>query len=109
MAKDIKFTVDQDQAYIVKKSEFDSIVKEISIDIIPTKYIDQICVLYQDGDTGYLTGKDIYSDFTSSKELGNLAATNRSKPIRDIRLSINVKDLESDINQQVEQIIGRYC
>lgn len=101
--------VEENQNFLLKPESFDSIIKQVSINLIPIEFIDQVYINYVDGETSIIDGADIHTDVDDSEGLGKLASANQIKPVRELRMSVNVKALEMSVNRQVEQLIGKFC
>lgn len=103
------FNLDKAISRIAKPSVFDRIVKEIDATEIPAKYIDHILVQYYDGNIVELSGEDITNPIPINKNLNWDELESTYKKMRDVKIFVNTEQLEKDVNELVEQYLGKYC
>jgi len=94
---------------VAKPSVFDRIVKEISIDTIPAKYIEQILVQYYDGNVVELNNDEITHPIPINENISWSELAESFRRMRDVKIFINSAVLEIDINNRVEDYLGNYC
>lgn len=107
--KNTNFALDKALGRILKPSVFDRLVKEVEATEIPAKYIDQIVVQYYDGNVVELKGEDITSPIPVNKTADWEVMENSFKKMRDVRIFIATDKLERDVNELVEEHLGKYC
>lgn len=89
---------------------FDRIIKEIDALEIPTEYIESAIVQYHDGSIVELTGDELSHHQSIDKSVIIHSADPPSlRKIRDIRIFVSLDRLEEDIDELVEEILGKYC
>jgi hypothetical protein len=103
------FNLDRAMSRIAKPSVFDRIVKEIEAKEIPAKYIEQILVQYYDGNVVELSGAEITHPIPLNRNARWEVMEDSFKKMRDVKVFINTDQLEIDINEMVEVILGNYC
>jgi len=110
MSKKItSFNIDKAIGRIAKPSVFDRIVKEIDAKEIPVKYIESIFVQYYDGNTVELSGSQLTHPIPLNKDMKWENMEDSFKKMRDVKIFINTEQLEKDINELVEGLLGSYC
>ena len=97
------FEIDKTLSRYIVPSVFDRIVKEISVKVVPPKYIEHILIQYQNGNVVELSGRDVTRPIVVS------TLTEQFKNIRDIRVFIATDKLEKDVNALVENYLNNYC
>lgn len=103
------FNLDKAISRIAKPSVFDRIVKEIDATEIPVKYIDHVLVQYYDGNIVELSGTEISHPIPVNKDANWEEMEGSYKKMRDVKVFINTDKLEKDVNELVEQYLGKYC
>lgn len=103
------FNLDKAIGRIAKPSVFDRIVKEIDATEIPVKYIDHVLVQYYDGNIVELNGADITQPIPVNKGANWEDMEDSYRKMRDVKVFINTEKLEQDVNELVEQYLGRFC
>lgn len=88
---------------------FDRIVQEIIIDEIPTKYIENILVHYHDGNIVDVPGRDLVQSIPINEETDWDKMEVIFKKMSDVRIFLNTEKLEENVDDLVEELIGRYC
>lgn len=110
MSKKItSFNIDKAISRIAKPSVFDRIVKEIDAKEIPVKYIESVLVQYYDGNVVELSGSQITQPIPMNKNPQWEHMEDAVKKMRDVKIFINTEQLEKDINELVEELLGSYC
>ncbi len=94
---------------IARPSVFDRIVKEIDTKEIPPRYVDTVIIQYQDGTVTEIPGSELKKPISMNKPAGWDKLDGNLKKMRDVRVLINITQLEKDINAMVETILGKYC
>lgn len=103
------FSINKAISRTSKPSVFDRIVREIDAKEIPLEYIDQILVLYTDGNIVELTGDDLLNPVLIDKSALCNMLDHPFKQMKDIEIFIKADKLEDDINTTVERYLGSYC
>jgi hypothetical protein len=103
------FNLDKSVGKLAKPSVFDQIVKEIEATEIPAKYVEQILVQYHDGNIVELNKAEISQPIPLNKDASWEAMEDEFKKMKDVKVFINIDDLEKDINVLVENILGNHC
>lgn len=107
--KTTTFNIDNSSNRLAKPSVFDRIVKEIEASEIPSKYVDQILVQYHDGNVVELKGSEISHPIPLNKNVSWEQLETSFKKMKDVKVFLSTDKLESDINEMVEILLGRYC
>jgi hypothetical protein len=110
MAKKISFDIGNAAiSRVARPSVFDRLVREIDAIEIPPKYIQTVLVQYHDNKVVELKGSDLSKPIPMSKEAspGNLESV--FDRMKDLKVFIDIAALEADVNQQVENYLGKYC
>jgi hypothetical protein len=103
------FNIDRAISRIAKPSVFDRLVKEIDAKEIPSRYIEYILVQYYDGNIVELSGKELTHPIPVNKNATQESMESSYKKMRDIKIFISTDRLEEDINEKVEEILGKFC
>jgi uncharacterized protein (DUF2344 family) len=103
------FNLDKAISRVAKPSVFDRIVKEIDAREIPPEYVEQVLVQYYDGNIVELSGEDLTHPIPLDQQSTWELMEESFKKMKDVKIFINTDRLEKDINEMVEQLLGRYC
>ena len=103
------FNLDKAVGRIAKTSIFDRIVKEIEATEIPAKYVEQILVQYHDGNIVELNKAEISQPIPLNRDASWEVMEDEFRKMKDVKVFINTDDLERDVNELVEGILGNYC
>lgn len=88
-------------------SNFNQILDEIDTDTVPPKYIGAIELYYNDGTSIDIPGA-MLDDSVNVKEIHTCKNTNDADVI-EAKVFIDTEKLENDVNELVEQILGKWC
>lgn len=105
----ISSNIDRAISRAAKPSVYDRIVKEIDAVEIPAKYIDQILVQYYDGNVVELSGDELRHPIPVNKDANWEMMEGSFMKMRDVKIFIDTIQLEKDINEYVEKILGNFC
>lgn len=103
------FNLDKAISRISKPSVFDRLVKEIDANEIPAKYIEQVLVQYYDGNVVEISGAELTQPVPMNRNISWDRMEEAFKKMRDVKIFINTDILEKDVNEMVENILGKYC
>lgn len=105
----ISFNIDKAISRIAKPSVFDRLVREVEAKEIPIKYIEQILIQYHDGSVVELKGKDLAHPIPINKNISWDEMESAFKKMRDVKVFISTDQLETDVNDLVENLLGKHC
>lgn len=106
MPKRSQFDIEKVLEQLASPSVFDRFVKEIEVDEIPIKYIDSIMVFYHDGKIVELRGDDIKNPIPVNREATWESMSEVFKEMREVKVYINILQLEEDVNKELEKYTG---
>lgn len=110
MAKKISFGLDNAAiSRVAKPSVFDRLVREIDATEIPPRYIQSVLVQYFDGSIVELGSTDLSKPIPMSKDATLDKMEDVFKKMKDVKIFIDTERLEADVNQRVEDYLGKYC
>ncbi len=109
MTKKISFDLDKTISKVSRPSVFDRIVREIDAIEIPPSYIQSILIQYHDGSIIELEGSALKYPIPMIKGKSWDRMEELFKKMKDIKVFIATDRLEEDVNQMVEEYLGKYC
>lgn len=93
---------------VSKPSVFDKIVGEVAATEIPAKYIENITVIYKNGQVVNLSGNEITHPMPVNKNATWNIMEGSFAKIKDVRVYVKTKLLEEDINVKVNALLDKY-
>jgi hypothetical protein len=103
------FNIDNTKSEYSKSSVFDRIIKEVDTNEIPTKYVDYIRIQYNDGNVVELAGKELSHPMPVNKNASMASMEEAFSKMKEVKIFVNIPQLESDVNFHLERLLGKYC
>lgn len=100
---------DSDDADTTKTS-FEEILSSIEAQEIPSRYIDEVIIHYQDGSSDIVDTDQLPTILSVGKELlKNQIDNETGRTMKNIQVMLNIALLECEINIEVEKLLGKLC
>ena len=100
-----KFVLSHSLDSLTNESFFDKLIKEINPGEIPAKYIHWMTVVYINGETVNLTGKEISHPIPLNKNASLKELETSFKKVKNIKVFINTRKLEYDVNRKIKHLL----
>jgi len=108
MDKKTNITQDKLLPRLIKSTVFKRLVKEVDAYEIPPKYIEKIIVSYFNGTVVDLVGDQISKPVPVNREESWEDIGKMYKNIEEVKVFINTEQLETDINERMEELFKKY-
>ena len=93
---------------ITKPNVFDEIIKQVTPTNIPTRFIEYVTVLYNDGTSVELKGTDITEPVPVKQYMsGNERKSTRAK-MADVKVFINTEALGEEIENSIDDTFRKF-
>ena len=101
----IEFSRELNKVHYV--SVFETLIKQVDAKLIPARYVEFLIVTYLDGSTVSLTGSELISPIPIHRDKPWSEMGSIFKKIKSIKLYIDTRTLELDVNRKIEDLFRR--